>query len=66
MSNISNIIKTENQENESKDNQQIPGKKYRTHGRITAGDDSSIEVSYYECDEVKCDKIVYKKNKESK
>lgn len=34
-------------------------KKYNVHGKITAGEKpGTTEISYYECDAIKCRKIV--------
>jgi hypothetical protein len=67
MSESKNIDDAEITKDEFKNKQKIHTKKYRIHGRITGGEDnSSIEISYYECDEIKCSKIVYKKNKNRK
>lgn len=36
-------------------------KKYNVHGKITAGDkQGAAEISYYECDNIKCKKIIIK------
>lgn len=36
-------------------------KKYNVHGKITVGDKpNTVKISYYECDDIKCNKIIIK------